>query len=340
MRRAGRCVRLVRPDPTRRWRGIVANLDAARPVHVVTEAETAVARRLRCAGASVRLIDPRVTPSPGRLRAGVDVVLLAGTHALWAAPHWRRWATLPAAYGVDTMLALPFLPPSLDRRLRSASAIAHAGVRHVDLERADRADTTVAALARVPASAAFAELADTLAAGGRAVWVTLGDVTPADVITALGTRGLALVAVRQGGRRTTLALARRGASSAGRLTLSGPDEALRRGDGPDLVVADLAPIDVLLELAVGLAPARPLLVRGPRPGTAATATWFAEALPKAAHRYRDHGLVWVGAEAIAHPDRPATTIGALVDEVYRRTAEGRFPPMLNTAARGLGDATA
>lgn len=107
----------------------------------------------------------------------------------------------------------------------------------------------------------------------------------------------------------------------------------------DLLVSDLAPIDLLLQRAGRLwrhgrglrpVPGPELLVVGPAPVEDAAARWFAEAFPRAAHVYRNHALLWLSARHLfAEPEwRVPEDVRTLVEAVYGADEAKAFPPAL------------
>jgi CRISPR-associated endonuclease/helicase Cas3 len=95
----------------------------------------------------------------------------------------------------------------------------------------------------------------------------------------------------------------------------------------DLLVSDLAPIDLLLQRAGRLwrHPERPRPVPGPRllvvspdPAVEIAHDWYAAAFPRAAWVYRNHALLWVSALALFERERVRVPedVRALVEAVY------------------------
>jgi CRISPR-associated endonuclease/helicase Cas3 len=107
----------------------------------------------------------------------------------------------------------------------------------------------------------------------------------------------------------------------------------------DLVVSDLAPIDLLLQRAGRLwrHPNRPRPVLGPRllvvspdPASEIGQDWYAVAFPRAAWVYRNHALLWLSAIALfaQGPVRVPEDVRGLVEAVYGHEAARTYPPPL------------
>jgi CRISPR-associated endonuclease/helicase Cas3 len=115
----------------------------------------------------------------------------------------------------------------------------------------------------------------------------------------------------------------------------------------DLLITDLAPIDLLLQRAGRLwrhsDRRRPiagpeLVVLSPDPKAEVGAKWFAAAMPRAAYVYANHALLWLTADKLfGRPHwRVPEDVRDLVEAVYSEEAEGHFPP---TLARSFNEAT-
>jgi CRISPR-associated endonuclease/helicase Cas3 len=107
----------------------------------------------------------------------------------------------------------------------------------------------------------------------------------------------------------------------------------------DLLVSDLAPVDLLLQRAGRLwrhpGRARPLgeprlLVVSPDPGNEIRPDWYAAAFPRAAWVYRNHALLWLSASELVGrgPVRVPEDVRGLVEAVYGADAERRYPSSL------------
>ncbi len=124
----------------------------------------------------------------------------------------------------------------------------------------------------------------------------------------------------------------------------------------DLLVSDLAPIDLLLQRAGRLwrhpwrHPQRPRSMAGPRllvvapdPAAEIGKDWYAAAFPRAAWVYKNHALLWLSASALfAHgPVRVPEDVRSLVEAVYGGDPDDWAPAALKgNVIRALGEAQA
>lgn len=120
----------------------------------------------------------------------------------------------------------------------------------------------------------------------------------------------------------------------------------------DLLISDLAPIDLLLQRAGRLwrhargqrAIAGPeLVVLGPDPKGTIESGWYQAAFPRAAYVYRNHAILWLTADKLF--SRPTwqvpEDVRALVQAVYAAEAEERFPrPLQRNWNEAVGAETA
>ena len=103
----------------------------------------------------------------------------------------------------------------------------------------------------------------------------------------------------------------------------------------DVLITDLAPIDLLIQRAGRLwrhhrpeRKGRPgLYVVGPAPVADADEGWFRRTLPRAAHVYKDHARLWLTARVLEEAGMIESPGGlrGLVETVYGEDAEARVP---------------
>ena len=107
----------------------------------------------------------------------------------------------------------------------------------------------------------------------------------------------------------------------------------------DLVISDLAPMDLLLQRAGRLwrhdrglrpIPGPRLLVVSPDPAGLMSAGWFRDAFPRAAPIYPNHARLWLTAEALFQKTRHdiPEDVRSLIEAVYAEDAEARVPAHL------------
>jgi CRISPR-associated endonuclease/helicase Cas3 len=121
----------------------------------------------------------------------------------------------------------------------------------------------------------------------------------------------------------------------------------------DLLVSDLAPIDLLLQRAGRLwrHPARPRPIPGPRllvvspdPAAKIGQDWYAAAFPRAAWVYKNHALLWLSAVALFGRERVRVPedVRALVEAVYDDADVEEWAPaaLQRNVIKALGEAQA
>ena len=107
----------------------------------------------------------------------------------------------------------------------------------------------------------------------------------------------------------------------------------------DVLISDLAPIDLLIQRAGRLwRHARPeragqpeLLVVAPEPIDDADQDWFGRAFPRAKYVYRDHARLWLSARALKDTGEIESPAGlrALIESVYGDDSFERLPEALH-----------
>lgn len=106
----------------------------------------------------------------------------------------------------------------------------------------------------------------------------------------------------------------------------------------DLIITDLAPIDLIIQRAGRLwrhhRPNRvgePILyVVGPKPVTHASESWFKDFFPRASFVYENHALLWVTSKILEEQGaiESPTGVRSLIESVYGENALSNIPPEL------------
>ena len=106
----------------------------------------------------------------------------------------------------------------------------------------------------------------------------------------------------------------------------------------DVLISDLAPIDLLIQRAgrlwrhdrPGRAGCPELVVVGPDPVTEADEKWFSRTFPRGQYVYRDHARLWLTARTLADAGAIESPSGLrpLIESVYGKEADTRLPEAL------------